>query len=779
MSFTNGHGRPTVLRFGPFDLDVRAGELSRSGVRTRLQDHPLLILTLLLERPGELVTREDLCARLWPDGTHVDFEHGVNSAVKRLRDALGDDAERPRFVETIPRRGYRFIAPVETVAAPDAALASMDRHPPSGRPNPGSSFGVPSIAADHAPSAPAAAGSRAGGEAERRQASRLRRWLPPGIVVVGLVLILATVVSWVRPPAAPTDRFQQFPLLLSPSSPLHPRLGSFMLSPDGQRVVFRIQDDAGWHLLTRRLDQAVETRLWDGIADWPFFSPDSQWLGFFGHRKLEKVNLARGSVVELCDTAVEGARGASWGDRGFIVAALGPAEGLSRIPEGGGSPEPLTKLEPGRDATHRWPQVLPGSKAVLFTSATVAARYDEANIEAVDTATGERKVLQRRGYFGRYLPSGHLVFVRRNALLAAPMDLAELKLTGPAVPVIEHVLGDDDIGRLEFSWSDTGDAIALTGIWQSFATVPAWRDPSGAAERLPLAGADYTDPRVSPDGRHVVVSAPQERIRQLLVLENGREAPVRLVSESMDLTPVWAPDAKHLAFGSDSDGGIPNLYWRRSDGAGGIHRLTRSRNIQAASSFSPDGHRLAYTEIDPVTGTDIWILPLDLRDPDHPVPGKPEAVVSTAAAEEGPAFSADGQWIAYVSDASGRREIHVRAAGRESDSWQITREGGENPCWARNGAQILYEANNRVMVVDLAVADGAVVAGKPRPWGAWTLVPNDHSHGQRNFDLFPDGRRVLVLVPAERQAGVQPRPAVSLLRNFFDELRRRAPAPGR
>src|SRR3989441_13349104 len=106
-----------IVRFGPFELDLRSGELRKNSSRVSLQHQPLQILSVLLERPGELVTREDLRQRLWPADTFVDFEHGLNAAVKRLRDALGDSAENPRFVETVPRRGYRFVAPVERAAA--------------------------------------------------------------------------------------------------------------------------------------------------------------------------------------------------------------------------------------------------------------------------------------------------------------------------------------------------------------------------------------------------------------------------------------------------------------------------------------------------------------------------------------------------------------------------------------------------------------------------------------------------------------------------------------
>ena len=111
---------PRLVRFGVFELDLRSGELRKSGARLTLQQQPLQLLSVLLERPGELVTREELRKRLWPDDTFVDFEHGLNAAVKRLRDTLGDSADSPRFVETVPRRGYRFIAPTSLPNSPVA-----------------------------------------------------------------------------------------------------------------------------------------------------------------------------------------------------------------------------------------------------------------------------------------------------------------------------------------------------------------------------------------------------------------------------------------------------------------------------------------------------------------------------------------------------------------------------------------------------------------------------------------------------------------------------------
>ena len=345
----------------------------------------------------------------------------------------------------------------------------------------------------------------------------------------------------------------------------HPRSASALLSPDGTRIVFRgVGPDGAVDLFVRRLDQPNAIPLRTGGGADLFFSPDGQWLGFFRDGTLWKVRLAGGRPVALCAAAVQAARGADWGDGGFIVASFDPSAGLLRVPEAGGTPVPITTLDASRrEVTHRWPQVLPGSQAVIFTSHTFAGRYDDATIEAVSLATGQRTTLQTRGYFGRYLPSGHLVFVRHNTLFAARMDPARLALTGPPVPVLNQVLGDEDLGRLQFSFSTAGDALALTGEWIEPTSVPVWRDQSGRSTPLPMPAEDYSDPRVSPDGRQVAMSVRHTLSRQVVVQPTGeprsrppgvrRDRPdaalgagwpapgVRLRRRSRHLQPLLAP----------------------------------------------------------------------------------------------------------------------------------------------------------------------------------------------------------------------------------------------
>ena len=534
-----------------------------------------------------------------------------------------------------------------------------------------------------------------------------RRWLPWSTAAAALLVAVAAIAWRIDRPAKPA-LLQRIDIDLGMGFQAHPASARALLSPDGSRIVFLGSDDgAAADLFVRPLDAAIATPLHTGRSTEFFFSPTGNSIGFVKDGKLWKRSLDGGPPVELCAATDGAVRGADWGDGGFIVAALGPSAGLVRIPDAGGAPAPLTTLDASRgEVTHRWPQVLPGSRAVVFTSHTFAGRYDDATIEAVSLATGERKTLQLGGYYGRYLPSGHLVFVRHHTLYAAPMDPGSLKLTGPPVPVLDPVLADEELGRLPFTFSSAGEAFVLTGTWREPKSVPSWRDQSGPSTPLPMPAENYGDPRVSPDGRQVAVSAQQALLRQIIVYDAENESPVRLGSDTMDLMPLWAPDGRHLVFASDADRGIYNLYWRRADGAGGIERLTRGPNVQYPSSFSPDGRLLAYMEMSPTTAIDIWLAPLDLGDPDHPITGEPRPLLQTTASEEGPAFSPDGKWLAYSSTESGRAEIYVRAMSAAAGQWQVSRRGGMRPVWSRDGRRIFFDRENQAMVVD--VTAGAI-----------------------------------------------------------------------
>jgi serine/threonine protein kinase/Tol biopolymer transport system component len=617
----------------------------------------------------------------------------------------------------------------------------------------------------------------------RERPRRRAAWRAPTLVAAtGIVALAVALTTWYAARAVPPSRpGTRLDLDLGMGFIAHP-LSRAVLSPDGSAVAF-VGDtqDGRQDTFIRRLDRPGATPLHTG-GGWDLaFSPDGQWLAFAHEGKLRKVNVAGGPVMDLCSVTGE-TRGISWSEDGFIVGAFELSGGLSRLPSAGGTPVPVTTLDARRaEVTHRWPQVLPGGDAVLFTAHTFANHYDEATLDVVSLRDGRRKTVMTGGYYGRYLPSGHLVFVRHGALLAAPMDVATLQVTGPAVPVVDDVVVDADLGRLAFSFSNSGDALTLTGRWEPTPAVPAWRDQAGVSMPLPLPPDQYADPRVSPDGRRVVLTVGRaDGARQMVVYERGRTEPYRLVSAAIDIGPVWAPDSEYLLFGSDEDRGIPNLYWRRADGAGRVERVTRNASTQIAGSFSPDGRRLAYAEFGTTTSMDGRVLPIDLRTPDRPVVGAPELIAPEVT--DPPMFSPDGRWLAYSAPEGHRTEIFVTAAAAEARSgagnrWQVSREGGADPLWSRDGRQLFFEARSgHLMVTRIAVRNGALVASPAERWAGWTLPRGEPRYVTRNFDLSPDGKRVLVLEPVPLQPASGSRPAVTLFQNFFDQLRRRAPA---
>jgi serine/threonine-protein kinase len=617
--------------------------------------------------------------------------------------------------------------------------------------------------------------------ATRSPAPPTRSPAPLGWIAASVLAVIAAVALWItwratRPVDHPLMRF---------SADLGPEVVegfniTAAISPDGARLAFVALGSGGKpQVATRLLDQAQATLLpgTENAAD-PFFSPDGQWIGFFADGKMKKISVRGGAAVTLCDAATAG--GASWGEDGSIIVTLTgfTGGGLSRLPTAGGALQAITKPGDKGEATHRSPQILPGGQAVLFTGGVATGAFEDASIEVLSLKTGQWKAVQHDGYGGRYLPSGHLVYVHQGTLFAVGFDLDRLEVRGTPAPVLEDVAGNVVTGAGQYDVARNGTLVYLSGKSSTTSWPVAWMDNSGKTQPLLAVPGPYYSPRFSPDGKRLALAVGSARGNDIQVYDWQRDRMTRLTFTQTNFFPVWTPDGKHIVFQSQSSG-ASSLRWIRADGAGEAQPLLESKARAEPYSFSPDGPRLGFAERSVDTGLDLWTLPLDVSDPEHPKPGKPELFLRTPFNEQEPAFSPDGRWVAHTSNESGRNEVYVRpfpgGAPSGSGKWQISTGGGHYPVWSRNSRELFYETrtpDNRIMVSTYTVKGDSFAADKPRPWSNTQIR---EPAGELNLDLAPDGKRFAVF-PRPEPAG-EPKGSVhvTVLLNFFDELRRRVP----
>jgi Tol biopolymer transport system component len=535
------------------------------------------------------------------------------------------------------------------------------------------------------------------------------------------------------------------------------------LSPDGTRLVYvAIQGGAQQQLYLRAMDnlEARPIPSTEGAVN-PFFSPDGQWVGFYGGQKLKKVSLNGGAAMTLGDVVTP--HGASWGSQGTIAFAPAGASVLRQLPEAGGASQPLTRLEKG-EGSHRWPEYLPGGKALLFTSGASVANWNNANVAVQSVGTGERRNLVQGGTQPRYAASGHLVYAQGGNLMAVPFDLQGLAVTGAAVPVVEGVLQFRSSGAAQYSLSASGSLAYVPGAIQADQRRMVWVTRNGTEQPSTAPAHAYRGPRLSPSGQQIAV-AIEEQEAQVWLYDLSRETLTRLTFEgNVNVNPVWTRDGKRITFTSNKEG-PQNLYWQLADGSGGLERLTTSESVNTPSSWSPDGQLLAFWEVNATTGWDIWVL--------RPSDRKAQPFLRTPFNESVPRFSPDGRWLAYISDESGRYEIYVQPYPGPGGKWQISTEGGTEPVWNPNGRELFYRSGDKMMAVDIATQQG-FSAGKPRVLFEGRYEPTPATFP--NYDVSPDGQRFLMLKPAEASEAAPTQ--INVVLNWFEELKRRVP-PGK
>lgn len=613
----------------------------------------------------------------------------------------------------------------------------------------------------------------------------------PWVVAIA-TLLLGALAGWygnaARP--VPSHPLMRLNVETAPDTPLtRVDVGStfggnmLALSPDGARLALTLRSaDGKVRLHVRLLNQDKVTPLaGTENADSPFFSPAGDWIGFFAEGKLKKIAVAGGAAVTLCDAP--SGRGGSWGDDGNIIAALNSSSVLSRISSGGGTPIPVTQLSTG-EVTHRWPQVLPGSQAVLFTASAQlsASGYDDAKIDVMLLRNGERKTIQQGGFYARYLSSatgqngtGHLVYLRQSTLYAAPFHPGRLASMGVPVAILEDVSSTLAAGG-DYAFAQNGVFVYLSGKESQAVWPISWVDHSGRTQALHAPPGQYSSPRFSPDGKRLVFSMRTGNGADIWVKDVDRDTPSRLsFLPGVNLEPVWSPDGKNIVF-SSSNPAAPGLYAVRSDGSGEARLIAAGKGGQTPSSFSPNGKHLAISQIGHGGTRDIFTIPVEADSGPDALGirlGKAELLVGTPFVDIYPVFSPDGRWLAYVSNESGTFEVYVRPFPGPGGRWQVSTGGGRLPQWSRAARELLFESlDQHVMVVAYTAKGNSFAAGKPRVWTETRLRSTALSS---NYDLAPDGKRLVAFVADETNRD-KPPTHLTILLHFFDELRRRAPA---
>jgi serine/threonine-protein kinase len=552
-------------------------------------------------------------------------------------------------------------------------------------------------------------------------------------------------------------------------SPLSVAGADAVLSGDGSRLAFvSAGTDGKSHLSTRRLDEPTATELENTAGAYcPFFSPDGQWLGFFAQGKLRKIRIEGGDAITLADAP--SGRGASWGEDGNIVAALDTRSVLSVVPSAGGAVTHATELDRGRgEATHRWPQVLFGGKAVLFTASTVTTDFDRADIAVTSLTNHTTKiVLAHAGGYPRLLDSEHLVYVSKGTVFAVPFDPEKLEVRGTPVPALEGVSFDPLKGFAQLDFSRNGLLLERKGRGTLLRTI-RWINARGNTESLRGQSANYQFPRFSQDGTRLAIEVVENANSDIWVYDLQLDRSIRLTNgPGFKEFPVWSPDGRYVIFELEN-GTAVGMYSVLADGAGKPEKLIDGRFVQSPGGITTDATRLVYGELNAAgTGSDIRVLRLDNRSGLSKV-GEPEVFLSTPSSNTYPAFSPDGHWIAYSSTDSGVYEVYVRAFPDNGSKWQVSNSGGMMPVWSAKSHEIFYRTEDeRLMVADYTIQGNSFVTSKPRVWYANALANLGLT---ANFDVAPDGQRVAALLPDEATPEV--RNHVTLLLNFFDELRR-------
>jgi DNA-binding winged helix-turn-helix (wHTH) protein/Tol biopolymer transport system component len=692
--------QPATYRFDEFTLDVAARKLLRGSTATALPSRAFDALVYLIERRDGLVQKNELIDAIWADVVVTD--DSLTHAISVLRRALADERAHPKYIETVPRRGYRFVGAVRTDQAsapePAAETAASEPNAPDLKPAPTSS--------------PPA----------RRQARTA--WISAGAAAVAAGAALAAIFAW---PAPSNNAGARAVWLSQPSPPEASIASGGVLSPDGRYLAFTARDDAlGKTALWLRSLQSNDLERLAGTDDAskPFWSPDSRRIAFFANGKLMTVDVEGRDLrtVTAVDVVVAGG---TWGPDDTILFSLWPS-GLYAVPASGdGRVEAVAKLDRGaRDIAFAWPQFLPDGRRFLYQVMSLDPVRSGVYVGDLDTHESFR--LLPGDSAATFAPPRHVLHVENNMLIAAEIDPESLELSGRASVIARDVspllLGADNIV------SAAGDLLAFQhGVRKQNL---AWFDRAGRNVGTLSMPTVLFNPRLSPDQSRLVATSAVTNNPGLWLAHLTRAEVARLETDA--IAPLWAPDGLRIAF-TARDGF--DLFVRSVDGAEAPRLLVSDETIKLLGDWSPNGEEFVYTRIDGAVSFDLWIARAD--------DGSSRPLLATPANEMQARISPDGEWVAYASDESGALEVYVQRYPGLGEKRQVSVGGGGQPQWRADQRELFYLAADRaVTAVEVDTSDG-IAFGTPRHLFRASLAGNP-ADARDLYAAAADGSKFLV-----------------------------------
>jgi DNA-binding winged helix-turn-helix (wHTH) protein/Tol biopolymer transport system component len=645
VSFHSATAARAIL-FGPFRFDARDRTLTREGQEIRLPPRALAILEFLLERPGRVVSKQDLIDAVWKDA--FVSESSLTEAVGVLRQLLGDSAGDAAFIQTVHRRGYRFVAPVTFDAQSASALTGVD------------SPAVETVAGADSSSRP--------------------RWLLLAGILAAIVTAIAGSAWWYLQ-GAPAPRVTRTTITLPEAQAPAPGLSAQTLaaiSPDGRRIVYVAGSTGNYRLFLRAIDQFDAVPIpGTESGHGPFFSPDGLSIAFFRNRHLLVMRLPDGQPLDLGPAG--SGLGGWWHTDQTIFFATGTSDGIRRVPAQGGAstPVPVGGLNPGN---LRHPSVTADGRTMLATLWKLSVRDSE--VVAVDLETGASRVVGA-GVHPRPIDDAHALYIRDNALVASSLAAA-----GDQVPLLTGVM-TGILGAGQYALSADGTLLYLPHLPARMLRQLASVGPDGVMSTLPFEQRAFQNFSVSPDGRSLAATIYEGGAADLWVGDMERGTLSRLTTGDGTLDPVWAHDGRTLFFGSTRSGAFR------------INRMPANGSappsvVSALTGLAPTSERagvLYAHRLNP--GGDRDILQIHVED------GTWRPWLATAANEGAAKVSPDGRWMAYESNRTGRYEVYRRpvADGLEQ---QVSTEGAGAPSWSSDGRYIYFTSSKGLFRSDTA-----------------------------------------------------------------------------